>query len=112
MRGTALYSQLTLLAMQVTQNGNATGTSTMLQTPLMDSRASRADELFIPSEETIPPQSDNSDALRQRGLIRAHGIIPTKLNDRLKAMARAQGRNADQLIGELIQRSASEVDRW
>ena len=52
------------------------------------------------------------EALRAKGLIRAHALIPTELNERFKAMARKQGRNADQLIGELLEKSAAEVDRW
>lgn len=55
---------------------------------------------------------ESRDALRAKGLIRAHALIPTELNERLKAMARKQGRNADQLIGELLEKSAAEVDRW
>lgn len=83
----------------------------MLQTPLMSTSASRTEETFIPGDEAIPPQSDSSEALRQRGLIRASGIIPIKLNERIKAMARKQGRNADQLIGELIESASHIVDQ-
>jgi predicted DNA-binding protein len=57
-------------------------------------------------------EQDSAASLRARGLIRAHGIIPIELNERLKAMARKQGRNADQLIGELLEKSAADVDRW
>jgi predicted DNA-binding protein len=55
---------------------------------------------------------DSAASLRAKGLIRAHGLIPIELNERLKAMARKQGRNADDLIGELLQKSAADVDRW
>jgi predicted DNA-binding protein len=57
-------------------------------------------------------EQDSTASLRARGMIRAHGIIPIELNERLKAMARKQGRNADQLIGELLEKSAADVDRW
>lgn len=56
-------------------------------------------------------QSSSSD-LKAKGLIRVHGTIPITLNDRLKAMARSQGKHASLLIGELIQKSAAEVDKY
>jgi hypothetical protein len=68
----------------------------------------------IPDRPAIPdraPAPDSSEALRKKGLIRAHGIIPITLNDRFKAMARQQGKNADQLIGELIETAAADVAR-
>ena len=78
--------------MQVTRNGN--GTSTMLQTPLTETGI-----------KALEKQEEEK-------MIRATGLIPASLNERLKLMARKQGRNADQLIGEMIQRSAGDVDRW
>lgn len=60
---------------------------------------------------TDEDQPESAASLRSRGLIRVHGLIEIRLNERLKALARKQNRNADQLIGELITRSASEVDR-
>lgn len=66
--------------------------------------------------DTVPfefdmQERDTPASLRSEGLIRANGVIDIALNERLKALARKQGRNADQLIGELITRSAGEVDR-
>ena len=69
-------------------------------------------ELFIPSDDPLMSHlGDSSEALRQRGLIRAHGLIPIKLNERIKAMARKQGRTADHLIGELIEAASHIVDQ-
>lgn len=59
-------------------------------------------------EEDQPSSLD----LRDQGLIRVHGTIPIALNERLKAMARSQGKHASQLIGELIQKSTAEVDKY
>ena len=50
--------------------------------------------------------------LKAQELIRVHGTIPIALNERLKAMARSQSKHASQLIGELIQKSAAEVDKY
>lgn len=55
------------------------------------------------------PESDADYA--DRGLVRAHGLIDIALNDRLKALARKRKCRADQFIGELITRFASELDR-
>ena len=43
--------------------------------------------------------------------VRATGSIPTSLNDRFKAMARLQGKTADQFIGELLMSLAPQIDR-
>lgn len=75
---------------------------------------------LLPTWQAMPEQPDDDHheerestaALRRRGLIRVHGQIPIALNERLKAMARAQGRNADELIGDLIQQCTADVDRW
>ena len=75
---------------------------------------------LLPTWQAMPEQPDGElheerdspAALRRRGLIRVHGQIPIVLNERLKAMARAQGRNADELIGDLIQQCTADVDRW
>jgi hypothetical protein len=50
--------------------------------------------------------------LKAQGLIRVQGTIPIALNERLKAMARSQKVHACQLIGDLIQKSAAEVDKY
>lgn len=56
-------------------------------------------------------QPTDAESLRDSGLIRTHGLIPIAYNERIKALARQQGRTADVLIGELIVRSADEVER-
>ena len=61
--------------------------------------------------EYEPEEKESAASLRAEGLIRVSGVIEITLNERLKALARKQGRTADQLIGELITRSAGEVDR-
>lgn len=68
------------------------------------------------SEIVLPSDNDQDDpnsaaSLRARGLVRSSNIIPIELNERFKAMARKQGRNADQFIGELLQKCAIELDR-
>lgn len=50
--------------------------------------------------------------LKAQGLIRVHGTIPIALNERIKAMARSQRVHASQLIGDLIQKSAAEIDKY
>ena len=55
---------------------------------------------------------NDAASLKMAGLIRVHGIIPIELNDRLKAMARSKGQNADSFIGELIQGAAADIDKW
>jgi hypothetical protein len=68
------------------------------------------------SEITLTSDTDQDDpnsaaSLRARGMVRSSGIIPIELNERFKAMARKQGRNADQFIGELLQKCSLELDR-
>jgi hypothetical protein len=58
--------------------------------------------------ETYSKEAD----LKANGMIRANGIIPIEYNDRLKAMARKQGKNADQLIGELLLEMRPALDKW
>lgn len=63
--------------------------------------------------EAEQPQTPSKEAeLRANGLIRANGIIPIEFNERLKAMARKQGKNADQLIGELLLELRPVLDQW
>ena len=50
--------------------------------------------------------------LKAQGLIRVQGTIPIALNERLKAIARSQRMHASQLIGDLIQKSVAEVDKF
>ena len=65
-----------------------------------------------PSEdESMQPISKDAE-LRANGLIRAAGIIPIEYNEKLKAMARKQGRNADQLLGEILVEGRAKVDQW
>jgi len=68
----------------------------------------------LPVVNLSPDPADIRDPafLRAQGLIRSYGIISIDLNNRLKEMARKQGRNVCELIGEMIARSASEVERW
>jgi hypothetical protein len=66
------------------------------------------DEL-MPSPADQPSKS--AAALRDEGMIRVHGTISIELNEKIKMTARRQGKHADQLIGELISRSAAEVDK-
>lgn len=59
------------------------------------------------------PQSYSKDVdIKECGLIRASGIIPIEYNERLKVMARKQGKNADQLIGELLLEMRPALDQW
>lgn len=67
------------------------------------------DDMF--DDQSQNPQSKESD-LRANGLVRANGIIPIEYNERLKAMARKQGKNADRLIGELLLEMQSKLDAW
>jgi hypothetical protein len=62
-------------------------------------------------DDDQPSTSDHA-MLKDQGLIRVHGTIPIALNERLKAMARSQGKHASQLIGEMIHQSAAEVGRY
>lgn len=67
---------------------------------------------FFDDFEDEQEASANSAAeLRAQGLIRVHGTITIKLNDRLKALARKQGIHATDFIGQLITKSADELDR-
>lgn len=79
---------------------------------LMSSPKNNSPELLPSDQEPTAPRPDSSESLRQQGLIRVHGKISIKFNERIKAMAREQGRNADQLIGELIEASAHIVDQY
>lgn len=54
----------------------------------------------------------DTTSLKEMGLIRVQGIIPIGLNDRLKAMARSKGKNADIVIGELIQSATEDIAKW
>lgn len=56
----------------------------------------------------LPPDPPPAEPV----LIRAYVLIPNTLNERLKAMARAQGRAADVVIGELVMKAAEDVERW
>ena len=44
-------------------------------------------------------------------MVRCHGLITHELNERIKAWARAQGRTADTVAGELLMKSAAQLDR-
>lgn len=69
--------------------------------------------LFEETTEEQPMERLSKEAeLRNHGMIRATGIIPIEYNERLKAMARKQGKNADQLIGELLLEMRPTLDKW
>lgn len=44
-------------------------------------------------------------------MIRVQGIIEIALNERIKAAARRQGRNADLLVGRFITNGAKDLDK-
>lgn len=59
-------------------------------------------------KRTLP---NDSQKLRQMGLIRTQAIIPLELNEDIKSMARIQNMNADILAGEIIQSAARELTK-
>jgi hypothetical protein len=61
--------------------------------------------------DRIPQRGKDVD-LKANGFVRANGIIPIEYNERLKAMARKQGKNTDQLIGELLMEMRPKLDQW
>lgn len=65
----------------------------------------------IDDDQPAQPPTKESD-LKANGLVRASGIIPIEFNERLKAMARKQGKTADQLIGELLMELCPVMDQW
>lgn len=66
---------------------------------------------FDDFEDEQDASASSAAELRAQGLIRVHGTITIKLNDRLKATARKQGIHATDFIGQLITKSADELDR-
>ena len=69
--------------------------------------------LFDDSNEDYSVDIPSKEAdLKANGMIRAHGIIPIEYNERLKAMARKQGKNTDQLIGELLIEMRPILNKW
>ena len=65
-----------------------------------------------PDDFTPSLQLTKEADLRAHGLIRASNIIPIEYNERLKSMARKQGKNADQLMGELLMEMRPRLDQW
>lgn len=61
--------------------------------------------------DQTPPRGEDAD-LKANGFARARAIIPIEYNERLKAMARKQDKNADQLIGELLLEMRPKLDQW
>jgi hypothetical protein len=58
-------------------------------------------------------QAPSKEANQWNGdMVRATGSIPVEYNERLKAMARKQGKTADQLIGELLLEMRPVLDQW
>lgn len=56
--------------------------------------------------------SKTAEELRELGLIRASCIISIKLNESLKKMAGWQGKNTDDLIGEIVSECSDKVMHW
>ena len=69
--------------------------------------------LFDDLADEQPAETSSREAeLKAKGMIRATGVIPIEYNERLKTMARKQGKNADQLIGELLIEMRATLDKW
>lgn len=62
-------------------------------------------------DQPIRPISGSPDP-QSTGMVRACGSIPVEFNERLKAMARKQGKTAEQLIGELLMELRPVLDQW
>lgn len=77
--------------------------TTIVSEQLFDDAPGGAQQLQTPSKEVEP---------KANGLVRASGVIPIEYNERLKAMARKQGKTADQLIGELLMELRPVLDQW
>jgi hypothetical protein len=56
--------------------------------------------------------SPSAGQQERNSMVRCHGLITHELNERIKAWARAQGRTADTVAGELLMKSAAQLDRW
>ena len=56
--------------------------------------------------------SKTAEELRELGLIRASCIIRIELNETIKKMARCQGKNADEVMGEFVESNSEIVMRW
>lgn len=67
--------------------------------------------LFEDLEPVQPSVSRDTATLREQGMIRVQGIIPTALNERIKAAARRQNLHADQLVGKFIVNSAIDLEK-
>ena len=69
-----------------------------------------SDPVTMKSDETKMRQQTAD--LKAQSLIRVQGIIPIELNERLKGVARRHGRNADDLIGQLVKRAAAQLEEY
>lgn len=67
--------------------------------------------LFEDLEPVQPSTSKDTATLREQGMIRVQGIIPTALNERIKTAARRQGMHADQLVGKFIISGAADLEK-
>lgn len=67
--------------------------------------------VFDDDDDQTSPRGEDAD-LKANGFARARAIIPIEYNERLKAMARKQDKNADQLIGELLLEMRPKLDQW
>ena len=68
------------------------------------------DEDCIEVEVSQPPSKETHSI--DLSTVRATGSIPVEYNERLKAMARRQGKTADQLIGEILLEMRPMIDQW
>ena len=68
------------------------------------------EEEFVEVESSQTPGKESSQW--NGDMVRATGSIPVGYNERLKAMARKQGKTADQLIGELLLEMRPVLDQW
>ncbi|MEB3354693.1 MAG: hypothetical protein VKM34_10760 [Cyanobacteriota bacterium] len=64
-------------------------------------------------DDAMQPQPNTMESEPQSsGMVRACARIPVEFNERLKAMARGQGKTAEQLIGELLMELRPVLDQW
>lgn len=66
------------------------------------------DFIEVQASESLSREAES----KEMGMIRTSGSIPVEYNERLKSMARKQGKTADQLIGELLLEMRPVLDQW
>ena len=62
-------------------------------------------------DKPLRPMINNSEP-RPTDMVDANASITVEFNERLKAMARKQGKTAKQLIGELLMDTRPVLDKW